>query len=177
MEILIFRKCVNSSSSDNCTPEETVQEELSAFFVQFLYLDHYVNSLNYSVPIKPLLNSDMIQLAYSSSRYDFYTFNLISFYTDSGWIMEDSTYLNSFQFAGKSSIMYASTPAYIQNIGISLTNMQDTYTREYIKLQTIFANTGGFIKFFMLFLSFINKFFGKKTISRSLLFYNFIINI
>lgn len=148
---------MNSSSTDNCTPEEEVQQDLSEFYAHFLYLDHYVNAMYYTEPINPLLKGDMMQLSISKSRYDSYYFNLINFLTDAGWILKDSTDQKSFQYASSSGMMYPSTPDYVHDIDISLTNIQNAYTRSYIKLQTIFANTGGFIKFIMMTLTFANQ--------------------
>ena len=78
----------------------------------------------------------------------YYEFNLImnKISSDSGFLFEDWSYENSLSFGAQSYDLYNDENVLLI-INIFSSDIQTTYTRKYIKVQSIAANVGGIVNF------------------------------
>jgi hypothetical protein len=144
--------------------------EMQMFYVHFLYLDYDVDLTNYDNPFKTIWSSDLIQLSGYTKRTDEYFYKIVNIQDDAGWILEDFKDTHIYQFDHKAAMTQALDGIDVLQVKVSISNLTDNYSRKYVKIQEIFANTGGFIKFILLFVSFFSEFYSDRC------FLNFILN-
>jgi hypothetical protein len=154
--------------NNTCYPKEQILQELTFFYLQFIYLDHYVDPQDYDNPFKLIFGADLLQGSSYSGRSDNYFFKKVNIETDSGFLLSDINEKQSFQLDSKTNFVIANNPSFIFQQIITLNNLVDVYKRKYIKIQTIMANTGGFISFALELLRFLNALFANS------LFYQYI---
>jgi hypothetical protein len=148
--------------NDTCYTTEKIQKDLVDVYIQFVYQDSYVDLGDFNNPIRPFLNSDILQGSAQASRVDAYYYKVYNIITDSGLIMSDKVSFDSYQLEQKNSYL---TPLNFPNIFrfiVSISNIKDNYERKYVKIQQVLANTGGFIKFILIFSIFFNNFISAK---------------
>jgi hypothetical protein len=119
---------------------------------------------NYTNPIKTILGSDILQGSAASARLDQYFFKTGEYTTDSGLILEDKKVDRTFRFDYKTSFSIASNPLFVFEVICSLGNLVENYSRSYVKVQSILASTGGFIKFILMMLTVLNTFYINKFV-------------
>jgi hypothetical protein len=155
--------CQNTTIKNNCYPSEKIINDLNEIFAHFIYLDNFVDVKDNIQPIKYLINGDILQGSILSVRTEEYSYKNVEVISDSGWIINDITNYESFQMSHKSTFSKNNIDmnTYFYNIIVTLIHTKEVTIRRYIKLQEIFANVGGIIKFFVLFLSFINEYFSR----------------
>ncbi len=152
-------RCVNSTTKNDCLPTEEIDKSLENFFVQFVYMDYYIDLSNYENPFNPMLKSDLLQSFSLSVRIDEYLYKINNLFTDSGWIMESTKFSKSYSYDSRTTFNIGKNPEYMWNTKFTISNIVDVYNRKYIRLQTVFENVGGFLKTILLIFTFINNYF------------------
>lgn len=133
-----------------------------------VYLDHYLDANDYNSPIKQTLRADFLQGSAYSSRSDTYYLKVLDFYSDNGWVLEDTTFNSTFQFDYAVGAIYPMATA-VYNIDFTLSDIKEVYRRSYVKAQTVMANIGGFIKFIILFCAYINSYLAETQMAEHIL--------
>lgn len=151
--------CTNSTeNSFGCKPMEEIKTALSMFYVHFGIRNVLIDSFDYSNPLKPTFYSKLLRVSSFNSRIDTVFITPITYTTDSGFILEDSSSLESFQISRvESDSLYSDSPTSIMGIILTIENLKLKIFRGYTKVQAVAASIGGFAKFLILVLGYISK--------------------
>jgi hypothetical protein len=141
--------------------ESENSQYLNYFFLQSIYLTYTLTLNNYNQPFLPILNSDILTLSASSKREEDYFLKISNLNTDSGLILEELESMKTFSYDFSKSLVMGrqNKKDFFWSGRFTISNIVETYTRKYIKLQNIFADAGGFLKSIMLIFTFINNYF------------------
>lgn len=133
-----------------CDPEKTVcPDDLESFkqqrFIDFKFLDNYVNSYSHEKTINYFINSISIQLNDKFSKRTFLSFTNNVYSSDNGWLFEavDETHFVSFE--SKETDISPFTSNILYEIILQSPQISKQYKRSYLKLQDLLAKVGGFI--------------------------------
>jgi hypothetical protein len=146
-----------------------INKELASIYAHFIYTDNFLDVKNYEQPLKQLINGELLEGSILSSRSENYFYKNTELFSDSGWILNDIEKYESYFMSYKTSYSKALEPERVFSIFISLLHTKEVTNRKYIKIQEICANVGGIIKFFALFLTFINQIFSQNLMIESLM--------
>lgn len=133
-----------NDNTDSCP--SNVYEVLSKFNIDVKFLDNFVESLDFSNPVKYFINSFSSQITRLILKTTFISLINVEFISDNAWLFEtsESIFFSSYigretQFTGinDGSVLYTLTFETPQTIR--------KYYRKYLKLQDLFAKVGGFI--------------------------------
>jgi hypothetical protein len=141
-------------------PEAERNEYLDDWYVQVMYLSYSLSLTNYEKPILSVLNSDIIPLALGTLTNQEYFLKISTLNTDSGLILEsmDTDYTFSYDYSIRSNQVMPKENPYVFNALFTISNVQEIFTRRYIKIQGILAVVGGFMKFLLSFVTFFNNY-------------------
>ncbi len=78
--------------------------------------------------------------------------------TDSGVVLEEEFTMSSFIKESSTTLVFDKNSDFFWDLRVSISNLKDIYSRKYIKLQGIFAVSGGFIKIIVIIACFINNY-------------------
>jgi hypothetical protein len=92
-------------------------------------------------------------------RTDEYLYKVNHLNTDAGWITESPVFSESFSYESRTNAYIGKNPDYMWNVKFTISNILDVYNRKYVRLQTVFANVGGFLKAVMVIFTFVNNYF------------------
>lgn len=145
-----IQKCINSTLNVICVPD--VSKKLENINVAVMFLDSQIMHDQTDYPQKVYLRSDTITASSSVYKRIFYYLRHVVYTTDIGYIFEDLTTFEFYQFPSPREIVDLRTegilPGNFINVFFIMDNQVDSYKKEYIKLQNFLANVGGIIKFF-----------------------------
>jgi hypothetical protein len=151
--------CDNSTMNGTCYPIDQVKSMYSMLNMHMISLTYYIDSKDYEKPLKPSYVSNIHIGSTTGSRTDTYFFKNTDVKTDEGWILESIDNKPTFEFHVASNTAVPANPGdSIHFIIISIDNLRDIYTRNYLKLQDILASAGGFVEIFLLFFSVVNNY-------------------
>jgi archaellin len=176
--------CRGPQDNVTCNTIDQVQMELKMFYIHFLYLDYFIDLTDNLNPFKEIWNSDLIQVSANAKRSDEYYYKMVNINSDNGWVLEDFSEAQIYQFDNKISVSAGYDGVDMFECKVSISNLNDIHTRKYVKLQEIFANTGGFIKFLLMFMSIMAEFYSDRQLLNFILqetikkegFYNDLVN-
>lgn len=156
---LMVEACVNSTLNDfSCKSNDEIKLALNAFYFHLGITNILIDSFDYSLPLKPTFYSRLMRVSGFNYRNDIIYHTPITYSTDSGFILEDISSLSSFQISRvESDSLYSEQPANILKITLTIENLRLKILRSYTKVQTITASIGGFAKFVVIVLGYINK--------------------
>lgn len=149
-----------------CKSDEEIKKVIPTLFFNFFYTSIIVNTKNFTTPMTQQINEDWFNLGTFIFKTIDYYFQNIVIRTDEGIIFsKDYKDINSVGYykhlADSRSLEEGDSNIFWLNIYIS--NQVKYYTREYLKLQNIFANLGGIIQVVLLFFKLIfSPYFQKK---------------
>jgi hypothetical protein len=148
--------------NSTCYSIDQIQKDLGKFYIQLVYIFSYIEQSDYMHPVKFYFTSDALLGSALSSRHDEYYFKITEIQTDKGLVLPSISTIYTFELDSKTNYITAYNGVNIFEVFITGSNLKDIYQRKYIKFQDVIANTGGFIKFIMLFLSVINNYISGK---------------
>lgn len=160
---LVFDYCQNSTLNNNhCFPREKTMSFLSTFFMQLVVSNNYFDPNDYENPVKSSYFTQILQLSSVTSRRDIFYFQLVDILSDSGIILESTSLISSYQI-DKQNTDYFYNPSTNRILWFifSLQKEKVSIQRIYVKIQSVAANIGGFIKFFIVILLFIKNLYSK----------------
>lgn len=139
-----FKYCDINDPKRNCPSD--VNEVLDKVFIDFKFLDNYVDSASFSDPIKYYINSFILQVSNSIAKRVFLKFTNNEFISDNGWLFETERSYTFASYAGKENeVNPIDTDRDFLSIILESPQIKTEYHRTYLKLQDIFAKIGGFV--------------------------------
>ena len=116
--------------------------------VSLLSLRSFVNVANYSTPVSKEFTSTLINISTSIVKATEFLFSVNKLTTDSGWLLSS---LDNEYFIGSAGSndffgLFDPKKPMLANMFFTLDRVGEVYYREYIKIQTVFAQVGGIIK-------------------------------
>jgi hypothetical protein len=139
------------------------------FYLNFIYPDHYIRINDYKNPIKHTFHSEQISCLFNYVIGVDIVLDNIEFNTDDGWLLENISQRESFKTNMKQQ-KYIPSPNsnnVFALLTVTMSDLKYTYDRRYIKIQGVFALTGGMIKIFMMIINLINDFCAKYEFIQS----------
>lgn len=153
----VFTKCVNSTENNNtCHSSEVIEKYLSSYMIHIETMDYYIDNNSVETPLVPVKLSQIFLSNLQTYQLVQYDLKNIIYNDDKGIIFDlfttkNYTSLHSSQkTSGFESATYFSGG--FANFDLNLNNrgLNDKFTRNYPKLQSIVADTGGFIKLILI---------------------------
>lgn len=134
--LVIFNKC-----KKNCLPN--IDEFLEGAYIGLNFIDEYIIPSSYSTPIENVEKIEMIKLSTKISKEINLSFQKNILKTNKGWIFEDFVQENYISYASFISEVFISQNELIRMF-IDSPTFVDLNVREYMKIQDLLANIGGF---------------------------------
>jgi hypothetical protein len=159
-------RCSNETTANrmNCYDTNTINNFLMSAYVSYVSLEYSMNHQNISSPGKLHLVSQLLSV--STTTYTRYIYNIrpILYSTDLGYVFEDTNYQNYFLkgdpiFFTSLNTQTVLVPGTFSHVILTMDNKYDTYTRSYMKFQTVIANAGGVMKGLLTFSKMATFFF------------------
>jgi hypothetical protein len=149
-----------SSGRDDCYPVEETRKSLGNMQMNLIFEDFYTNSFNYTDPFMKTFYSENILTTPTTFCRQIYYFKTIEYITDKGWILKEkeSILKNGIENSVNQMIPNPKTMTIYSHQFVN-SQWKDVYTRNYIKIQGVFAFIGGFITLSLMLLRNINKHF------------------
>jgi len=160
----------NSTKKENktitCKSIEEIEKVTQNLYFNFLYTSVAINSKNYTEPMITQISQDWFTLGIGIFKTIDYYFQNFIVRTDDGMIFshsyQDLNKIGYFKHLADSQLLYNSN-SNIFWLSIYISNHVKYMTREYIKVQNIFANLGGIIQVVLIFFKIIfYPYFQKK---------------
>ncbi len=145
--MFIFFKILTKTSfgfsrcSKNCAPDR--DKILEGMLIGFTYVDSYISPSDYKNPVKYNSNMKTLMTSLKISKRIFFFFHKNILQTNTGLIFEDYLTERYISFAGTETDMYFSDTE-LMRILIESPTVVSLNNREYLKLQELIANLGGF---------------------------------
>ena len=162
--------CVNSTLNNyGCLPIEDIKADLAAVFSSLIVSTNLIDPMNNTMPIHNTYYSTIVTLSSKMNRQEIFFFNLVDLTSDDGFLLQEKTTYNSFQYDRRETdSIQSETPAYLLRVIVSLNTTKKNLFRSYMKVQKVAADTGGIIKFFLIILFYFNFGFAKISFLRYL---------
>lgn len=144
---IIVDKCIG-----NCLPN--IDNFVEGMYAAFSYLNSYVDPFDYNNPIKYYFEKFPIRLNNKLSKEITYSFTKNTLLTNKGWIFSDSKIQHYVTYDNVLRDVFLSDTNLL-NIFIDSPTLVYYTTREYMKIQDLLANIGGFFNATYLILSFV----------------------
>jgi hypothetical protein len=163
-------KCNNETSKVTCKTNDEINKFFDGAYLEFYFVDKYINTENYTNPFQYFLNTYFISLDPSSYKFVDIYFKTAKVVTDKGFLFED-TYTEKeilYDYVREQFSVYKSGTNVIDfyiNSSFNFVNV----TRYYMKIQDLAAATGGILKMFLIVGLFISKVFNENKMLQSIL--------
>jgi len=163
---LILRRCNNKTEiayNITCASDEEVNKIFPRLFILFYYQEQLLIPQNFNDPyIKAHhLQYDIINLTKNEPYHYELFYNNAEITSDTGLIFEDPFYENFIAFDYKAKVV-GNMPLfgnYIMMIQLLISKKLKYYTRTYLRLPDVLANTGGFLDLTMVLIEFFYSFY------------------
>jgi hypothetical protein len=129
-------------------------------FVHLMYLTYSTSLSDYSAPVLTLLNSDLIPVTLGTLTMEEYYLKSVKLKTDSGAILESLQIesLFSYDYNRRSNLVMPKLSQLIFTATFTVSNVKEIITRKYVKIQAVLAGAGGFIKFLLILITYLNNY-------------------
>jgi len=161
-------KSTSQSETKNitCSSIEEIEKVTSNLFFNFFYTSLAIDSKNYRAPMIKQISKDRFTLGMGILKTIDYYFQNFIVRTDDGLIFSESykdiDKIGYYKYLVDHQLI-DSSDANIFWLNIYISNQVKYMTREYIKIQSIFANLGGIIQVVLIFFKvFFYPYFKKK---------------
>ena len=168
--------CKNTTTKNDCYPEEKIRQILLNTFTIFRIVDVYFDHNDKNQFAKPFIYTDTIQTSISIYKRIFYSFKIVDYYSDENFIFTDNS-LNSYvtiadykEAVDLRPLNSTTIPNSFMVISFSNYIRKQVFYRRYYKAQNMIADVGGIIKAILLMATLINKVLDER------LYYTDIIN-
>lgn len=151
IEISIW-PCNNDTSSTICSDQETIKKtlEVGSFSIYTLY--YFIDSTNFKEPYSKSIYNDFIAVSYKTFVHSILKLYHSEIVSDVGFLLQQQDNLKSFGVDSMKINYYSSPEAdgrYLR-FQYQLQNFKEVYERNYLKLQEVCAQVGGFINLFFI---------------------------
>jgi hypothetical protein len=144
--------CSNNTSQNktNCYEESRIQRELSGMYFNIKFLEYSFNHSNIDSPGNLYLRSDAIPVSPSVYKKEIYTVKQVEYISDYGFIQESKDTKNYYYLSDNKESTDLSPDANSHRTFVyyqfTMDPKTESYTRIFMKAQTLLANIGGVIK-------------------------------
>lgn len=141
---ILFEKC--NSEEQKC--EEDLNDSISNIFINLYFLNTYVESTEYTNPVKYFIDYNIEKLSPGMLKTNFYRFTKEFFHSDDGFLVENSRKMEYLKFQNVMPHVELSNRKlenYLYQISFESPQLRGYYYREYMKIQSLFADIGGII--------------------------------
>jgi hypothetical protein len=147
------RQCNNNTRTD-CKTQDEIREKLKYSFFKIKVPTFFVNSDNYEMPLIPFIKTTEAIVTTQLTRRGYYFFKEVNYNSDDGFVLENRTDYSEVvlrTFTDSTSIIrllsdWDGNDIYFETFwAFDSDGIQDTYKREYKKIQNVLAEIGGFI--------------------------------
>lgn len=146
---VFVNKCTNTTNIV-CKTEKEIESTISRGFFNFYFMNTYVDTQKYKVPLQRIFDQYNTRIDPNSSKITNFFFKQVNVSSDEGVIFE--SYSNQYSYM-TDFYNEQSTPDVIDReiyrLTINSSNTSQIHYRYYIKIQDICANIGGFMKLFI----------------------------
>jgi len=134
------------SGRTDCYTKEETKKTITNLQMNLIFYDYYTDSLNYTDPFVQTFYSDNILTTGDSFSRQIIYFKTLEFKTDEGWILEDVSVKRktAVEKADTTLSPRPGTNTIFSHMFVN-SKWKDIYSRDYIKIQGVFAFIGGFI--------------------------------
>ena len=129
-------------------------------YIQFFYIESYVDSNDYHNPIKYYINSVNQQMSQGFLKRNFIRFANNEYTADNGWMLEEKIVhnfinLDSIKLEINGQAIDDMQKGEIYWITIESPQLKTSYFRNYLKIQELFAKIGGLINAIMIIVKYL----------------------
>lgn len=136
-----FYKCNPETDVCKADNEEKVYQE---FYVTMQYPAFLVNPNNYTDPISYYMTSHMQQLNSQFLKRNYFRFTINNLETNQGWLLDDHVDKNYLHLDSIKNDINPGFAGFMYWATFESPNLRKKTTREYMKIQDLFAKIGGF---------------------------------
>lgn len=142
---------MNITNSTFCS--DNYSEITTQAYVEFFFLDTYINSFNYTHPINYFFNSKNTQISSKYLKRNFIKLSNNYYISDNGWMIEDKKEIKYYSKSSCSTETNELASGFeLDNLWITLevTSFSNNTHRSYYKVPEFFARIGGLVNAFMI---------------------------
>lgn len=169
-----IHKCQNSTTKQDCYPDDIITKELQNIFVLTRFRDYYFDHNLLGETGIPYVYSDLQQASISAYKRAWYLFRNVEYESDEGFILPEGVTNKYTNLAGtrEATDLRASptVPGSFMVISLNMHQLKQKFMRKFYKAQNMVADLGGLLKCVLMLGSILNYYFSEK------LYYNQIIN-
>ena len=163
---LYIAKCINTPYRSNCRPMNEINEEQKKLLrIKVSIVDNNFDVTIYQKPEVPYFLDIKSHLTGETFTFNNLNFNPVEILTNDGFVFNNKIPKSSYVLDFNSKTPYSKEKTVlISGWYFLITNLCQTYSRTYPKIQDALANVGGALKAILFIAEFINFIFNKYTI-------------
>lgn len=149
-----IRRC--NITSNVCA--ENYDMVVSQAYVEFYFVNSYIDSLDYSNPVKYYYDSVNTQISPDYLKRNFLSISNDRYTSDNGWILEAAKETNILALHSiRKEVNSLAGGLENDNLWITLEapSIRKLYSRNYLKVQDLFARIGGLVNAFMIIIQIV----------------------
>ena len=163
-------ECKNTTEKKNCLPKEQIDYYLNGTFISIAYQEIVIDPCNYNMPNQPIIGEYYTTISNNYFKEIHMYFKEVEIITDKGILFSQKQSKKFFQFAEVIDMMsFKINSQNFAEISIKVYHKTDLYTRNYINLENVIANIGGFVKFMSMIFYFLHYTFLQGGINEKII--------
>ncbi len=163
-------ECKNTTESKNCLPQEQIDYYLNGTFISIAYQEIVIDPCNYNMPNQPIIGEYYTTISHNYFKEIHMYFKEVEIITDKGILFNQKQSKKFSQFADVyDMISFKINSQNFAEISIKVYHKTDLYTRNYIDLENVIANIGGFVKFMSMIFYFLHYIFLQGGINEKII--------
>jgi hypothetical protein len=163
-------ECKNTTESKNCLPQEQIDYYLNGTFISIAYQEIVIDPCNYNMPNQPIIGEYYTTISHNYFKEIHMYFKEVEIITDKGILFNQKQSKKFSQLADVyDMISFKINSQNFAEISIKVYHKTDLYTRNYIDLENVIANIGGFVKFMSMIFYFLHYIFLQGGINEKII--------
>ena len=163
-------ECKNTTENKNCLPQEQIDYYLNGTFISIAYQEIVIDPCNYNMPNQPIIGEYYTTISHNYFKEIHMYFKEVEIITDKGILFSQKQSKKFSQFADVyDMISFKINSQNFAEISIKVYHKTDLYTRNYIDLENVIANIGGFVKFMSMIFYFLHYIFLQGGINEKII--------
>ena len=163
-------QCKNTSKNKICLPKEKIDYYLNRTFITIAYQEIGFDPINYENPNQPLISEFFTTISNKYFKEIYLYFKEVEISTNQGILFDRKKSKKFTQFAEvRDMIGFKNNSEKFAEISIKTYRKSDYYLRNYINLETVVADIGGFVKFISMIFYFLHYIFLQGGINQRII--------
>ena len=163
-------ECKNTTENKNCLPQEQIDYYLNGTFISIAYQEIVIDPCNYNMPNQPIIGEYYTTISHNYFKEIHMYFKEVEIITDKGILFNQKQSKKFSQLADVyDMISFKINSQNFAEISIKVYHKTDLYTRNYIDLENVIANIGGFVKFMSMIFYFLHYIFLQGGINEKII--------